>query len=66
MNYEDMAKNDSRIVVIGSDKSPLTVVDGVHRITGLFLYYFIRNQGKFDVLEAYHGVAQKTYDRCFM
>ncbi len=62
---ETLALDESRIIVVGPETGPLTVVDGVHRLTAVFLYYFVRKQGTFNAREAYHGVSQRPYDYQF-
>ena len=61
-NAEKLAVDTSRIVLVGPESESLTVVDGVHRITALFLHYFVRTRGNFNSREAYHGISQRTYN----
>jgi hypothetical protein len=62
---ETLALEESRIIIVGPETGPLTVVDGVHRLTAVFLHYFVRKQGSFNAREVYHGVSRSPYDYQF-
>jgi len=62
---ESLALEESRIILVGPKTGPLTVVDGVHRLTAVFLHYFVRKQGRFNAREVYHGVSRSPYDYQF-
>ena len=64
-NAEKLAVEESRIIIVGPETGPLTVVDGVHRLTAVFLYYFVRKQGRFKAREVYHGISRNPYDYQF-
>ena len=60
------SKSPSRIVVIGADGGKdLTVIDGVHRVVRLCLYYFVRGNGedKYVSQEAYVGFTPDPLQR---
>ncbi len=62
---EKLALDESRIIIVGPETGPLTVVDGVHTLTAMFLHYFVRKQGRFNAREVYHGVSRSPYDYQF-
>ena len=46
VDQEKSVKKPSRIVVVGPEKgSDLTVIDGVHRVIRLCMYYFVKKKG---------------------
>ena len=56
VDQEKSVKKPSRIVVVGPEKgSDLTVIDGVHRVIRLCMYYFVKKK------EDSRDISQKAY-----
>jgi hypothetical protein len=64
-NCEELAMTAARITAVGPEQGPIVVLDGVHRIIALHLFYFVRRGGDFGPREIYLGRSSSDYVRIF-
>jgi hypothetical protein len=64
-NYVNLVLEPSRMIIIGPKTGPYTVIDGVHRMIGLFLYHYVEKRGPLKSREAYFGVIDAPWNYQF-
>lgn len=65
-NYVNWEANPSRLVIVGPRAGPCTVIDGVHRTVGFFLYHYLEKHGALNPRDAYLGVTDAPWNPQFL
>jgi hypothetical protein len=64
-NYVDWEKTPTRFIIVGPKAGPYTVIDGVHRIVGLFLYHYVERRKPIEAREIYFGITDAKWNPLF-